>query len=86
MSGLTKINPGQYLGFKPMIGIGGANWIHRTTVYITIFHEKDGEKILVCEALPKASNESVIVAKDCTVRATKMGELWIDTAGNNHRP
>jgi hypothetical protein len=40
----------------------------------------------ICKAFPEASNESVIVAEDCTVKATKMGELWIDTRGKNHKP
>jgi hypothetical protein len=84
--GLTKINPGEYLGFKPKIGLGGANWINRNTVYITVVYEKDTQMQPVCKAFPKASNESIIIAKDCTIRATKMGELWIDTNGKNHKP
>jgi hypothetical protein len=75
------------LGFKPKIGLGGANWINRNTVYITILYEKkDGKMERVCEAFPKASNESVIVANDFTVKSTKMGEIWIDTTGKNHKP
>lgn len=50
-----------------------------------MYEQGDGMKP-ICKAFPKASNESVIVAKDCTVKATKMGELWIDTAGKNHKP
>lgn len=88
--GFTRIEPGKYLGFKPKIGIFGANWINRNTVYITIEYElnddNETKRVRICEAFPKASNESVIVANDRTIRATKMGYLWIDTAGNNHRP
>ncbi|CAF4649866.1 unnamed protein product [Rotaria socialis] len=85
--GMTKISPGNYLGFKPKIGIGGANWINRNTVYITIdYEDQEGKMHTICRAFPKASNESVIVARDYTVRATKMGEIWIDTSGANHRP
>ena len=84
-SGLTKINPGRYLGFKPMIGIFGANWFNRTTVYITIYYEdKDGTQKLICGGFPKASNESVIVAADYTLRVTKMGYLWTDSTGTKH--
>ncbi|CAF3354361.1 unnamed protein product [Rotaria socialis] len=86
-AGMTKISPGNYLGFKPKIGIGGANWINRNTVYITIdYEDQEGKMHTICRAFPKASNESVIVARDYTVRATKMGEIWIDTSGANHRP
>ncbi len=31
----------------------------------------------ICKAIPKASNESVIVTYDCTVKATKMAKYGL---------
>lgn len=79
LSGLTKIEPGQYLPF-----ITNNSHFSGELVYITIFYEKNGELKPVCSGFPREANGSVIVNDEYSVKCTKMGTIWTDTEGVKH--
>lgn len=80
LSGLTKIMPDESLAF-----ITDENHFTGERVYITIFYEKDGELSAVCSGFPRIANGSVIVDETYSVKLTKMGTIWTDTNGIDHR-
>ncbi|KAK6009101.1 hypothetical protein OSTOST_25997 [Ostertagia ostertagi] len=80
--GFTKISPRVatpfYAGDRML-------WALKTKVYVSAYYgPRNGAIREICSAHPVPANYSVIIAKDMTLRATKMGELWEDTAGNRH--
>ncbi|CAF1348138.1 unnamed protein product [Adineta ricciae] len=46
--------------------------------------EKNGQYKPVCLGFVVEANRSVIVDAEYCVKRTKMGEIWIDTDGNDH--
>mgnify|MGYP006892801161 FL=1 len=79
LSGLTKIESGEYLPF-----ITDKSHFTGALVYITILYEKNGEFQSVCSGFPREANGSVIVNDKYSVKCTKMGTIWTDTEGVKH--
>ena len=80
LSGLTKIEPGEYLPF-----ITNKSRFIRALVYITILYEEYDVLKPVCSRFPREADGSVIVNDKYSVKCTKMGTIWTDTEGVNHR-
>ncbi|KAK6026516.1 hypothetical protein OSTOST_07503 [Ostertagia ostertagi] len=83
ISGFTKISPRVA---TPFFAGDRMLWLFRTKVYVSAYYVDpvNGAICDICSAHPLPANYSVIIAKDMTLRATEMGELWKDTAGNWH--
>ncbi|KAK6014038.1 hypothetical protein OSTOST_20613 [Ostertagia ostertagi] len=81
--GFTKISPRVA---TPFFAGDRMLWLFRTKVYVSAYYVDpvNGAICDICSAHPLPANYSVITAKDMTLRATEMGELWKDTAGNWH--
>ncbi len=81
LSGLTKINSGDYLGF-----ITDNSHFSGDLVYITIVYETNDQLLPICLGFSRQANDSVIVSAQYAVKNTKMGEIWVDRDGINHQP
>lgn len=51
---------------------------------MTIFYEDDKKVKFIEENYITASNHSIIIARDRTIKPTKMSQLWVDIYGTTH--
>nr|CAH0105580.1 unnamed protein product [Daphnia galeata] len=72
--GFTRIAPNYFFKFEP-------DTSNSAYVYITVVTES-GE--VICEAVSKTVNASIIVDRSGNILDTKMGTIWTDTNGNKH--
>ncbi|VDO75869.1 unnamed protein product [Haemonchus placei] len=81
--GFTKISPRVA---TPFFAGDRMLWVFRTKVFASAYYvdPETGAICEICSAHPLPANYSVIVAKDMTIRATEMGELWKDISGQWH--
>jgi hypothetical protein len=74
-NGFTKIVSNYFFKFEP-------DTSNSAYVYITIVTES-GE--VICDAVSKTVNASVIVDRSGNLLDTKMGTIWTDTSGKCHK-
>jgi hypothetical protein len=73
-NGFTRIAPNYPFKFEP-------DTSNSAYVYITVVTES-GE--VICDAVSKTVNASIIVDRSGNIHDTKMGTIWTDTNGKKH--